>query len=340
MGIASTGDVRGQQDVVGFASRADQMARAWELSADGSGLDTLGPAPGPGVAGVICPHDDYVYAGRVYRRVLPLVTARTVVLVGVFHGYRRFGAHDVLVFDRYRAWRAPDGEIPVSSLREPLLAALPAGAAVREDGWHDAEHSLEALAYWLRHARPDVEILPILVPAAGAERLEQLASRAGAALAILMRQRSLDLGRDVAVAISADAVHYGSDFKHTPFGAGGVEAYARACERDRSLLAGPLAGRASPAKAREFLSACVDADDPGTYRLTWCGRFSIPFGLMLLDATAKALGHEGVDGHPLAHATSVGQPELALREVGLGETAPANLFHFVGYPAVAYTVAK
>ncbi|HEX7596912.1 MAG TPA: hypothetical protein VF518_01790, partial [Polyangia bacterium] len=111
MGIPSTDEIRGQQDAIGFASRADQMAQVWEWSARPPLPEALGPKPAPGVLGVICPHDDYLFAGRVYHQVLPLVTARTIVLVGVFHKYRRFGARNVLVFDPYRAWRSPDGEI-------------------------------------------------------------------------------------------------------------------------------------------------------------------------------------------------------------------------------------
>ena len=103
MGIPSTDEVRGQQDAIGFASRADQMTRVWEWSAQPPLPEAFGPRPAPGVLGAICPHDDYLFAGRVYRQVLPLLTARTVVLVGVFHKYRRFRAHDVLVFDPYRA---------------------------------------------------------------------------------------------------------------------------------------------------------------------------------------------------------------------------------------------
>jgi len=110
--------MRGQRDSVGFASRAVQMDRVWALAATPPEPESFGPLPAPGVAGVICPHDDYLYAGRVYRRVLPLVTARTVVLVGVFHRYRRFGERDRLVFDPYRTWRTPDGPVPVAGLRE------------------------------------------------------------------------------------------------------------------------------------------------------------------------------------------------------------------------------
>ena len=39
----------------------------------------------------------------------------------------------------------------------------------------------------------------------------------------------------------------------------------------------------------------------------------------------------------MAYATSVSAPELPVREFGLGATAPANLHHFVSYPAVAFT---
>jgi AmmeMemoRadiSam system protein B len=338
MGIPSRGDVRGQQDAVGFASTAEQMARVWDLSATTPAPDRLGEPPVPGVAGVICPHDDYLYAGRVYRRILPLVTARTVVLVGVFHKYRRFGAHDRLVFDPYRAWRTPDGEVPVSPLREDLLAALPKDDVVQDAAMHDSEHSLEALLFWLRHARPDLTIVPIIVPAASLPRLGELADHLGRALGASLEKRGWRLGRDVAIAISTDAVHYGADFKYVPFGEGGVTAYVRAAERDRALLKGPLAGPISADKVRRLFAEFVNPERPDEYRLTWCGRFSVPLGLLLLEITARALGEGTPVGQPVAYATSVGTSELPVRDVGLGSTAPANLYHFVGYPAVAFTL--
>jgi MEMO1 family protein len=338
MGIASTDLLRGQQDTVGFASRPEQMARVWELAATTTGLDVLAASPLPGVAGAICPHDDYLYAGRVYRQVLPLVTAKTVVLVGVFHKYRRFGMHDTLVLDTYRGWRTPDGEVPISALRDELAAALPKGDAVSSAVMHDSEHSLEALVFWLRHARPDVEILPIIVPAASFPRMDELADHLATRLAALMKARRLMLGRDVAIVVSSDAVHYGADFKHVPFGEGGIDAYTKACARDRELVLG-FSGTLDTGTARRFFEACVNPDDPSQYRLTWCGRFSIPFGLLLLERLARETGVAGVTGVPLSYSTSVGQPELPLRELGMGATAPANLYHFVGYPAVAFVVA-
>src|SRR6185312_13628877 len=98
--------------------------------------------PAAGVAAIVCPHDDFSYAGRVYRRVIPLITARTVVLIGVFHGYRRFGEHDRVVFDTYREWSAPDGRVPVSSLRDAMLQRLPRADWTQDTTAHDLEPSL------------------------------------------------------------------------------------------------------------------------------------------------------------------------------------------------------
>jgi len=316
--------LRGQRDAVGFASRADQMERAWELSATPPAPLALGPAPAPGVATVICPHDDYLYAARVYRSVIPLVTARTIVLIGVFHRYRRFGERGRLVFDPFTAWRTPGGAVRVSALREKLMAALPAEDFIQDAAMHDSEHSVEALVYWLMHGRPDREIVPILVPEMPFDRMSELASR----LAVALKAH----GKDTAIAISADAIHYGADFGHVGLGVGGEEAHERAVARDLSILRGPLAGPVTDAKARTLYETFVDPARPERYRVTWCGRFSIPFGVLLTARLGRATAH------PIAYSTSIDAPEIPVRDLGLGETAPANPYHFVGYPAVAFTL--
>lgn len=252
MAIASTSELRGQRDTVGYASTAAQMDSVWRLSGAPPAPDTFGATPSPGVAAVVAPHDDFLYAGRVYRRVLPLITARTVIVVGVFHRYRRFGEHDRLVFDDYRAWRTPDGPVPVSGLREELLRALPDADRVQDAASHDSEHSVEALVYWLRHARPDLEIVPIIVPACGYDRLDELATHLGQALRASLAHRRWQLGRDVAIAISTDGIHYGADFHQTTFGEGGVDAYRDAVAKDHGLLSGPLNGELTDAKVREL----------------------------------------------------------------------------------------
>jgi AmmeMemoRadiSam system protein B len=336
MGIRSSNEVRGQRDAVGYATRPDAMARVWELSAQGPMPESFGARIEPGVLGVIGPHDDYVYAARTYRKIFPLVTAKTVVIVGVFHRYRRFEARDQLVFDSYRAWSAPDGEIAVSPLRDELASALPASMAVKDAAAHDSEHSIEGIAYFLKHARPDVEIVPVIVPAASFERLHELASQLAGALAGAMKRRGWQLGRDVSIVISADGTHYGEDFKFTPYGWGGVKAYTKAVDADRKLMRDTLGGLFKAQKARDFYDTVVNPDNPDQYRVTWCGRFSVTLGTLLIGETARRLGMKPPQGVPVALGVSVDTPELPVRDVGVGPTAPANLYHFVTHPAVAF----
>jgi hypothetical protein len=97
MAVPSSAGRRGQRDAVGFASTAAQMALVCELAAGPPPPEALGPPPAAPCIGAIAPHDDYLYSARVLHRVLQLVTAPTVLLVGVFHRYRRFGVRDRLV---------------------------------------------------------------------------------------------------------------------------------------------------------------------------------------------------------------------------------------------------
>lgn len=336
MVVPSNDDVRGRIDSMGYALRADQMAKVWELSATPPEPEALSPLPAPGVAAVICPHDDFAFAGRIYRHVLPLITAKTVVLIGVFHRYRLFQEHDHIVFDTYQTWSAPDGDVPVSPMRDALLARLPREDWVQSAVAHDSEHSLEPIVAWLRHIDSSLEIVPIIIPASSFERLEEIADHLGAALSEEMNARGWELGRDVAIAISADAIHYGPDFEQTLFGEGGVTAYEKATARDHELLTGPMQGEITLEKIRALYSTFVDPDHPDNYRWTWCGRFSIPFGLLTLESLTRASG--GVMGHPVAYGTSISAPELPLRNMGMAPTAPSNLYHFVGYPGAAFTV--
>jgi AmmeMemoRadiSam system protein B len=336
MVIPSHGDVRGRIDSTAYAFHASQMQKVWDRSATGPAPDSLGPTPPAGVAGILCPHDDFSFAGRVDRRVFPLVTARTVVLIGVFHGYWRIGERNRLVFDPYREWTAPDGPVPVSPLRESLLKRMPREDWVQSALAHDMEHSLEPLVCWLKHVRPDLEIVPIIVPAASFERLQALADHLGGALEAELKARGWRLGRDVAIAISADGIHYGPDFTQHTFGEGGPAAYEQATAKDRALLTGPLRGVIDTGKIQSLYGTFVDPEHPDTYRWTWCGRFSVPLGLLTLQRLTRGSG--GLTGWPVAYATSISAPEVGLRDIGMAPGSPSNLYHFVGYPGAAFTV--
>src|SRR5512144_2688835 len=65
MAIPSHAGVRGRIDSSAYTIRPSQMAAVWDLAALPPAPDSLAPAPEPGVAAIICPHDEFDFAGRV-----------------------------------------------------------------------------------------------------------------------------------------------------------------------------------------------------------------------------------------------------------------------------------
>jgi len=346
VGIPSEGGLRGQADTVGFVTSAGQMdsvlaqcrdlasPRRAELFAEHGWTDETT------FAAAVCPHDDYYYAGRLYGLLLPHIRARIVILFGVFHRAQAFDCRDRIVFDSFDAWRGPYGRIPVSPLREELIARLPAGDVLVDNDMHTVEHSIEAIVPWLQAFRPGVEIVPVLVPYMGWETLDRVAGEFASALAAILEEKGWTLGEDVALVSSADAVHYGDagwgGRSYADFGTG-ADGYARAVERDRNLAGSTLAGPLRRDALRDFLYTCVDSADVTQYKLTWCGRFSVPFGLNVASRVSEGLTGRPLEGTLLDYGTSLGEVSLDLGSVpGLGTTAPNHLHHWVGYAAIGF----
>jgi AmmeMemoRadiSam system protein B len=346
VGIQPEGGLRGQADIVGFVTTAAQMdsvlvqterlaaACRDELSARyGWNDDTVFSA-------AVCPHDDYYYAGRLYQLLVPRIRAKAVIIFGVFHKARVFDCRDQLVFDSFDAWGGPYGHVKPSPLRGELIARLPAADIVVDNDMHSVEHSVEAIVPWLQAFNREVEIVPVLVPYMDWDTMDRIAAGFSSALATLMEEKGWKLGRDVAIVASADAIHYGdagwggsvyADFGTTPAG------YERAVARDRNLAGAALAGPLRRARLREFLYTCVDSTDVTRYTLTWCGRFSVPFGLDVASRVSEALDGRPLEGTLLDYGTSLGEVSLDLDAIpGLGTTAPNNLHHWVGYASIGY----
>jgi AmmeMemoRadiSam system protein B len=345
MGLRSDGDlVRGQMDTVGFvvhrAEAEEVVAAAIALEADAMVQQdrALGMQPTDGFVGGVCPHDDHLYAGGVYVHLTERIVAPRVILVGVFHAARLWGLRDRLVFESFASWHAPWGDLLVDPLRDQILDVLPVDSFVVDNSMQCREHSLEALLPFLQHDQPQRTIVPILVPPMGWQRIEELSDRLAAAITSVMKQNNWELGRDLAIVVSSDAVHYGPDFDHAPFGTD-VTAYQRAVSRDRRLAESYLEGVLTSAKLHALMDTLVEPDDL-SYRLPWCGRFSIPFGLEVLRKVALATAGAAPTGELLKYGTSLDGPELpvsaAARDGGLGYTAPSNFYHWVGYAAVGY----
>jgi AmmeMemoRadiSam system protein B len=338
--------VRQPVDNVGYTHSADGIAKVVEhmqaLERDEllAVRDKYGFNEQTAFQAAISPHDDYIYAGRVYTHVYPYIKAKHVILIGVAHKARDFPeVEGKLVFDNFDAWHGPYGDVAISPLREELLANLSKDDAIVNDELQTVEHSVEGLVPFLQHFNRDVQIVPVLVPYMSWERLDELAQKTAQALAKAMSAQSLEFAEDVAILISSDSVHYGDqEWGGKNFDDFGVDkdGYDKAVERDLSLIDEHLVGGISLSSLESFYHKLVQ-DDFHEYRITWCGRFSIPFGLALLIDLNEQLGREVPKGLLLRYATTLDPGASDPGGVpGLGVTAPADLHHWVGFTAIGY----
>ena len=338
---------RGIADAVGFAHRAehmDEVVRRIDAGEGGRLRDTLLAASGIGTAKAwrvaIAPHDDYAYAGFMYPLALANIKARTVFIFGVAHKARTFGIENRLVFDSFTHWHGPYGDVKASGLREAIRGELAEDSYVVHDELQAAEHSVEAKIPFLQHFNRDVEIVSILVPAMPHARMREIAAPLAGAIAKATRKRKLRWGEDFALVISTDAVHYGDEDwggrNFAEYGTG-AQGYREALEHERAILADCLAGTLAPGRAALFSGYTVREDDWREYKWTWCGRYSVPFGLLAAWNLQQALGAEPLDGRVLGYSTSIEAPRIEVGDLGgMGVTAPANPRHWVGYAAVGY----
>ena len=343
--VASQGDLRGLVDVVGFPSRAEQMdfigqtCDQLEQAAIRVNQHNFDLADGDGFVCGISPHDDYALAGRLYTHVHRYMKARTVILIGNAHWSETFGIRGRLIFDDFKQWRGPYGPVPVSPLRELILAKLPSGSSTVNRRLAETEHSLEAQIPYLQYFNRKVEIVPILVPFSDWKTLDRLSRELAAVLGDISRQKQWKLGSDLAILCSTDGQHYGdygwSYYSYFPFGcdAGG---YLKAMEQDRNLIDAFLVGTASTGKLQTLFGSLVDTKDISRYKITWCGRFAAPFGVNLAVDLIHLRENRDLAGCLLRTGSSLSDPWLPLKKFGLGVTADANLHHFVTYFALGY----
>jgi AmmeMemoRadiSam system protein B len=337
--------LRMQKDTVGYATRPDQVEalvrlvdslEAARYASNAAAFPLMKKRP---MIGAVCPHDDYLYAGRGYVHVMREVKARRAILFGVSHTARRRGIQDKLVFEDFNAWKSAYGNCPVSPVRDEIITALPRDLVLVSDEMHSEEHSLEGFIPILMHYVPKVEIVPILVTRLNGERFGAASDELAAVISKIMKRHHWKLGKDVVILVSADCVHYGDEEwggrNYAPFGAG-EEGYGKGVAQDRDVIESALTGRLSDERIGVFREKVENNDFQQPYKITWCGVYSIPFGLSVLERVAKRTTGRVPEGFMLVYGTSVDPPKLPLERLGLGTTAIATLHHWVGYTAIGY----
>ncbi len=170
------------------------------------------------------------------------------------------------------------------------------------------------------------------------ERMEVIAPLLAEAIDQTMAKADLQWGEGWSMVITTDAVHYGNeDWGGSNYDRFGVDTagYMKAVNYENEIMNGMLAGPLTAEKVRAFSSATVRDDDFREYKWTWCGRYSVPLGLLTAEQIAARQGAP-LTGIAVGYSTSIDGEPIPVSDLGMGITAPAKLTHWVGYAAVGY----
>src|SRR5204862_4782141 len=105
-----------------------------------------------------------------------------------------------------------------------------------------------------------------------------------------------------AIVVSTDAVHYGDEgWGGKNFAQYGTDeqGYRQAVQHDRKIMSECFADELLPRKAELFSRYTVREDDWREYKWTWCGRYSVPFGMLVGWNLQQALGARPLEGKVL-----------------------------------------
>ncbi|MFZ1081234.1 MAG: AmmeMemoRadiSam system protein B, partial [Candidatus Kryptoniota bacterium] len=268
--VAFGQDVRPIRDNVGFCWDAKQMSRLINYLRS---IERTPPAPAHIIAAV-SPHDDYLYAARVYYPLYRVLRAKEVVMFGVTHGDVRpeiGDPHNIIILDSFKYWHGPEHNISVSPLREFIKSTLDTSYYIISNKAHTLEHSIEALLPFLQYYNPDIKITPIMVTQMPFGRMDTISDQLATIISDYIKQNHLVPGKDVAFLISSDADHYGRDFNNIPFGED-AKAHEEATANDRRIAHKELDGILSPGKVADLTMEMKNT--------LWCGKYSVPFGLI------------------------------------------------------------
>jgi AmmeMemoRadiSam system protein B len=291
-----------------------------------------------GLVAAVSPHDDYLYAGRVYFPLFKILRAKEVVIFGVTHGAVRQeigDPHNILILDEFKQWRGLDGPVAVSGLREFLKARLDKDVFTVNNKAHALEHSIEALVPWLHYFNPGVKITPIMVTGMPVEKMDEVATKLAGVIAAYMKDQGLAAGKDIFFLISSDGNHYGKDFQNSPFGEG-EPAWSRARALDQRLIRDYLSGIMDTGKVvglTKELWGPTYLDYRNTY---WCGKYSIPFGLLAAQKIVALTMNRKISGLLFRYSDTYSEGALPLKKTGLGTTAPFSLRHWVSFCSIGY----
>ncbi|MCX6286349.1 MAG: AmmeMemoRadiSam system protein B [Bacteroidetes bacterium] len=339
--------IRRPVDPVGFATRSWQMDSVMNRITRLQGMKMNEALDHGNIQNhmswklAISPHDDYSYVGWLYPAVMRNVKAGTVILIGVAHKAKRFNVEGRMVFDSYDYWQGPYGPVKVSALREAIMNKLPRSSYMVHDSLQQAEHSVEAIIPFLQYYNKKVEIVSILIPSMSFSTMNSLASSLADALYKLSQynEQNLQIGRDYSIVVSNDAVHYGcEDWGGVNYAFYGCDSggFYKAVDHEFEIMRNCLLGQVTEKKAQAFTQYTVQDTNYHTYKWTWCGRYSVPFGLLTLTQLESSLRSMSSSGTLIGYSTSISEKPIPVTDLKMGVTAKATIKHWVGYSGIGY----
>jgi AmmeMemoRadiSam system protein B len=328
--------VREIRDSVGFCWQSSEMDSFIYWLEENKIVDKEFSADN--LIGAISPHDDYLYAGRVYFPVYKLIKAKEVIIFGVTHGTVRKEINDpqnILILDEFDFWRGPYGNVKTSELRNYIQANLHPDFFITNNYAHSLEHSIEALIPFLHHYNRDVMITPIMVTKMPLERMDSITAKLSEIIFSYLQEKKLKLGKDVFILISNDANHYGEDFNNYPFGLD-ESAHKIAIDEDKRIAVnfnGQINDSVISIISKELWP---ETKYKNIYPL-WCGRYPIVAGLMTMKKLSDKLNKE-LKGKLYCYSDTFTERVLSFSKSVMGITAPFSLRHWVGFLSAGFYI--
>ncbi len=332
-GFIQPQSVRPKRDNVGYTWQADKMdlfIKWLDENCEQQNFSSQNLIAG------ISPHDDYLYAGKIYYPLFKLIHANEVVIFGVTHGTVRKEINDtnnVLILDEFDKWKGPYKDVEISPLREIIKTKLKPEYFWVSNKAQTLEHSIEALIPFLQHYNKDIKITPIMVTKISFDRMDSLSNDLSDIISEYIKSKNYVLGKDIFFLMSNDANHYGEDFDNEPYGLD-EQAHKTATENDKRIANENLDGTITKEKIKNLSDQLWPEAGINKSCPLWCGRYPVVFGLMTINKIVNKVSGKKITGKVFKYGDTFTGGVIPVKGTMMGTTAPFSLKHWVGFLSV------
>lgn len=326
--------IRPVRDNVGYCWQANQFDKFIEWLDENCPEDNF---KSEDLVAGISPHDDYLYAGKIYYPLYKLIHTKEVVVFGVTHGTVRKAINEpknALILDEFDKWQGPYNDIKISPLREIIKIQLDPQYYMVSNKAQSIEHSIEGVIPFLQHYNPNVKITPMMVTGMSFERMDSLSTMLADIILFYVKENNLKPGEDVFFLISNDANHYGEDFNNQPYGLD-EKAHNLATENDKRIADETFNGSVTQDKIKNFSNELWTEAGVNENCPLWCGRYPIVLGLLTINKIVSWSGKK-LTGKVFKYSDTWTGGVLPVKGTNMGITAPYSLKHWVGFLSAGF----